>query len=172
MSAIFSYYPAKDFVGRGVIFDDSMQIVQEVRPPNTMIPFNMHEFYVLDNGATAMHIVQRVELADVAHLNLENQFEGMTAGLVANMGTAFSRNYRCLKQLLTKLMFAGIQEVDLHSGEAVFSWWASDHINLNTSTFPPRHLDGPYPNGWDWLYVFPAEFLREAMELTMAFLVI
>lgn len=104
MSAVFSHYPAKDFVGRGVIFDDSMQIVQEVRPPNTMIPFNMHEFYVLNNGATAMHIVQRVELADIAHLKLEKQFEGMTAGLVANMGTASFQNYRTLRQLLTNLM--------------------------------------------------------------------
>ncbi|KAI5356761.1 putative arylsulfotransferase [Septoria linicola] len=92
----------------------------------------MHEFYVLGSGATAMHIVQRVELADVAHLQLEERFEGMTAGLVANMG---------------------IREVDLHTGEAVFSWWASDHINLNTSTYPPRNLDGPYPNGWDWLHL-------------------
>lgn len=126
VSAILSFYHGVDPVGRAVIFDDSLNLVQTVRTPHNMVPFNMHEFHVINEGRSALHIVQKTELADVTGLEL-----GVAkAGLVVNMG---------------------IREVDLETGEELFIWWAQDHIGLNASYFPSYKLSGPYPDGWDWL---------------------
>ena len=92
----------------------------------------MHEFNVLDDGQTAVHIVQRTELADITHLP---DVPNVDTGLVVHLG---------------------IREFDLATSQDKFMWWTSDHINLNASGFPPRNLNGPWPNGWDYMCVCPA----------------
>ncbi|EME38173.1 hypothetical protein DOTSEDRAFT_57685 [Dothistroma septosporum NZE10] len=128
LSAIVTHWPSVDPIGHGIILDGSMQIKQRLDTPNTLTPFNMHEFNVLDDGKTGMHIVQKVEVADVSHLDAN----GQQSGLVINMG---------------------IREFDLHTNKTIFMWWAQDYVNLNASSFPPRFLNGPFPNGWDWLHL-------------------
>lgn len=127
LSSILSFYPAVDAVGHGVILDSSMQIRQRLHTPHTLVPFNMHEFAVMNDGKTAMHIVQKVELADMSHLSTVN---GAKSGLVVNMG---------------------IREFEVETGRDMFIWWAQDHMNLDASVYAPRHINGPYPNGWDWM---------------------
>lgn len=126
ISAILSMYPSVDPVGRAVIFDDSLSLVQTVHTPYNLVPFNMHEFHVIDGGRSALHIVQKTELGDISHLGMGKA----KAGLVVNMG---------------------IREVDLHTGKVNFLWWAQDHINLNASFHPKYKIQGPYPDGWDWM---------------------
>lgn len=131
LSAILSFYPDVDPIGHAIILDSSMQIQKRVHTPNTMVPFNMHEFMVIDDGKKAMHVVQKVELADVWYLGEHlREFKGLRSGLVINMG---------------------IREFDLRTGETDFIWWAQDHIDLTASSYAPRSLNGPYPNGWDWM---------------------
>lgn len=130
LSAILTPYPSVDSVGHAIILDDSFQLVQTVDTPKNLPPFNMHEFNVLDEGKTAIHIVQRTELADIEHLpDVPNNAK---TGLVVNMG---------------------IRELDLATSQDKFMWLTSDHINLNASGFAPRNLNGPWPNGWDYMCV-------------------
>lgn len=127
LSAILTPYHPKDPSGHAIVLDSSMEITQRHDTPNALVPFNMHEFLVIGNGKTAMHIVQKSQLMDIAHLP---ESRGLKTGLVVDMG---------------------IREFDLITGETIFQWWAGDHINLNASTFPVRSLNGPFPNAWDWM---------------------
>ncbi|KAK4505517.1 hypothetical protein PRZ48_003480 [Zasmidium cellare] len=129
LSAILTPYHPKDPTGHAIIFDSSMQITQRHHTPNALVPFNMHEFNVIHNGKTAMHIIQKSQLMDVSHLK-DNP--GIKSGLVVDMG---------------------IREFDLVTGETTFKWWAGDHVNLNASTYPVRNLNGPFPNAWDWIHL-------------------
>ena len=88
----------QDPVGFAVVLDQHLMITKRVNSPPHMVPFNMHEFNVLDGGKSALMIIQHVELSDVLELDIP----GLNAGMVLNQA---------------------IREVDLKTGEPLFTWW-------------------------------------------------
>ena len=126
LSAILTFFRGVDNIGHAIVLDDSMEIVERYRTPNTLVPFNMHEFKVIHDGTRALHIVQRTVLADVTDVEATT----MTAGLVTNMG---------------------IREFDLMTDETIFEYWLHEDVPYSHSNVPVTRLNGPYPESWDWM---------------------
>ena len=108
--------------GHSIIMDESYNITARVFAPKAMLKFNMHEFNVLDEGETALHILGQPEYRDVSELNV-----GQDAGWVSNMG---------------------IREVDTMTGDTKLEWWVLHHVSLRASVFNVTGLNGPHPASW------------------------
>lgn len=118
-----------DRLGSGIILDNGMSVQQKHDTIPVAYPFNMHEFKVLSGGQSALHILQKFELADTRNLTAGK----LAVGFVCNMG---------------------FREFDLTTGQTKFEWWAGKDIPVaSTRIAASNTLAGPFPQCFDWLYV-------------------
>ena len=119
-------YGSGNSTGYGYLLNASYDLETRVKAPKAVDTFNMQEFLVVDNGKSALSIVDRPEYVDVSTV------EGVwrDAGYVDNMG---------------------FQEVDVATGETKFIWWALDHVPLTESEAEFGAIDGPPPSAWNFL---------------------
>ena len=123
LSAILYTY-GNDTKGHGFIMNSSFSMTETIYAPKTIAIFNMHELNIIEEGRTALHIIQKADFVDVSELGL-----GQDAGWVANIG---------------------FREVDMVTGKTKFEWWAVDHVLLEASSVAVN-IQRPYPNAWNFL---------------------
>lgn len=108
--------------------DSSYNISHSVTVKKTERNMNMHELQITKGGKTAMHIMHKSDWSDLSELSEFGVKE--EAGWVFNIG---------------------FREVEIDTGKVLFEWWAMDHVPLHTSSVEITGLEGPPPNGWNWL---------------------
>lgn len=107
LSAILTtYIGTSDSKGHGIILDSSYNITKPVYAPPDSTAFDMHEFILLGNGKTAVHLLQKPR----------NEKALLPAG------DARSGWY----------MDNGFREVDIATGDTIFEWWAGHDGRLGT----------------------------------------
>lgn len=127
LSAILTHSNGIDPTGRAVILNDALQVAAVHQVPAMYAPFNMHEFKVIENGAKALQLITRTDVADIRDVSDTE----LKAGLIVNMAA---------------------REVDLATDETTFEWWVHPTIGLNESNAENvKRFRGPFPDGWDWL---------------------
>lgn len=111
-----------------MILDNSLTIVGNHTVSSIMHLYNMHEFNPINGGESALFITIRTIPMDLT--GLVNETKEDPSGLVQDLG---------------------FSEVILATGDTRFEWWAADHIPLSMSSRPTGDLQGPWPNGWNWM---------------------
>ena len=114
-------------IRHGILLDSSYNITGNVTAPEANPDFNMHELNVLDNGRTALHLMDRSVRVDVAELDLDGMKEGW-------------------------ILDTGFRELNVATGETEFEWWASEHVSVSESKVKAQDLDQPYPFSWNWFH--------------------
>jgi hypothetical protein len=97
---------------KGVIMDNSYQVVKTVRANDGKDNINMHEFHVLAGENRALVITMRSQPANESNLNV---------GL-----DQIVKNY-------------GFQEVDIDTGKTLFKWSCLDHVPVSDSYITRAH---------------------------------
>jgi hypothetical protein len=117
----------EDSIGHGIIMDNSYKVVKEILPPPETPGFNMHELSLVDNGTAAVYFTFRPEYVNISDITDQTRSHGW-------------------------IMNMGIREVDLRDGQTTFEWWAYPDVSLRESNVAVEHLNGPYPQGWNWFH--------------------
>ena len=128
-SAILTpYRDAHDPQGHGIIMDKSFSEVGEIRVPPTEHNINMHELNLVDNGAKVLHIAH-----EPASMNLSQLQPGLEAGWILDIG---------------------FREVDMHTGQPTFEWWAyrGGHVDPITDSKVPFKGGESRPQAWNWFH--------------------
>ena len=112
--------------GQGIIMDSSYTVVNNISVPKLIRNFNMHEFKLIHDGKSALHILFRPEYVELD----KTLGSGQETGWILNMG---------------------FQEVDTDTGEVHFQWWAYPEVQPQESKVEIYDLDGPPPKAWNWL---------------------
>lgn len=123
--------------------DSSYQVIDEVSAERTENGMNMHEFNLVDNGQSALHMTHRPEYVSTAEITNQSS----SRGYIINMG---------------------FREVDIRTGETKFQWWAHPEVSLAESSTARHSLNGPYPQGWNWFHGNSADKNSEGDYLVSA----
>lgn len=113
--------------GAGLILDSSLNVSHEVRSMRGSGIEDMHEFNVIENGKRALMIT---------HQSHYRQF---------SRGNGYSS-----RGPLRSIGNPGFVEVDVETGEAIFEWWAIDHILPIDSV---HQIPDKPETTWDWLHL-------------------
>ena len=115
--------------GHGVILDPGYNIVDTVNSGDDQPLLDQHEFFLQDNGTSALITIYK-----------QIPFDGATSGFPN----------------VTWLQIGIFQEIDLASGNVTFQWQSIDHVGVNESYVLPGTTDisgnGLTENtAWDYL---------------------
>jgi hypothetical protein len=114
--------------GHSVILDSSYRTVAEVHTGNGRAPGDLREFKVLPGGKTALQTLDQPYAGDLTTYNL-------TGGQGWLMDGVF-------------------QEIDIASGDVLFEWRASEHVDPADSYLPPTGTAGTSPLvAWDFFHI-------------------
>jgi hypothetical protein len=97
--------------GHGIIMDNTYRIVQSVEPGGATLSSDMHEFYVLPGGKSALMTIYKQTPYDLSAFNIANGVGYIQEGI--------------------------FQEVDVETGAVMFEWRSLDHIDPSESFVPP-----------------------------------
>ena len=118
--------------GLGLILDNTLNIVHCVQSQGSQLPLDMHEFNVVDNGASALISIYQPQQADLSA-------DGIASGLGWILDCWF-------------------QDIDLRTNEVLFEWSALGHVSPSHSTVAPNStqasgtgLDPTLP--WDYFHI-------------------
>ncbi|KAF7192949.1 hypothetical protein HII31_05760 [Pseudocercospora fuligena] len=116
---------------RAIILNSSLQINSsyQIAPELKDAVLNMHEFNPVNDGKSALHIIQRSIEKDVTTVKHDT---GEKIGRIVDNGFA---------------------EIDLSTRKVLFEWWASDHIALSDSSGVVAGLSQKPPRGWNWIHL-------------------
>ncbi|KAK2767468.1 hypothetical protein FQN54_003624 [Arachnomyces sp. PD_36] len=112
--------------GVGWIMDNHFELRKTVHMREMIPSFNMHEFNILDNGRTALVVTK------------DDGFQPISSGS---------------KKIKVKISDNGFQEIDILTGEVLFSWDAMDHIPLSEAVVPPKSFDLENAPPWDFVHL-------------------
>lgn len=99
--------------GTGLILNEHYEQETAVNLTTIINEVNVHEFNILDGGKTALAAIYRTEVVDLASLGMPGEIRDVTVG--------------------------GFQEIDLSTGEVLFSWDSFSYIPLAESTYKVPH---------------------------------
>lgn len=117
--------------GHYLIMDQNYNVVQTVEAGNDAIAGDQHEFRLIDDGEAALITVYQPKPFDLTRINIKGQ------GWVQD---------------------GVFQEINVTSGQVLFSWSALEHLDPYTSYVYPKGSDvagdGLSPNTpWDWVHI-------------------
>ncbi|KAF2206807.1 hypothetical protein CERZMDRAFT_52356, partial [Cercospora zeae-maydis SCOH1-5] len=116
---------------RAVILNDSLQISSTYEPrSDSGMSLNMHEFNIIHNGKTVLHLTKRSIERDITDIK-QSSTSSSTGRIVDN----------------------GFLEVDLATKNVLFEWWAADHVSLTDSSGVVSGLTQKAPQGWNWIHM-------------------
>ena len=111
--------------GASLILDSSYNIVDNIVDDIGRGTLNMHEFNVVGNGQSALHIISQARFIDGTRTSDQERTGWITDG--------------------------GFRDYDIDGRKTTFSWWASEHINSSEATTPTPTWIGTQDNTWDWM---------------------
>ncbi|GIZ47263.1 hypothetical protein CKM354_001036000 [Cercospora kikuchii] len=128
---LYSQTPKGIESSKAIVMDDSLQVssTYELGSESGM-SLNMHEFNVIDNGKTVLHLTKRSIERDITGVK-QSSTSSQTGRIVDN----------------------GFVEVDLASKKILFEWWAADHVPLTDSSGVVSGLTQKAPQGWNWIHM-------------------
>ncbi|KAM3417207.1 hypothetical protein BST61_g5467 [Cercospora zeina] len=128
---LYSQSPKGIESSRAVILDDSFQVSSTYElSSDSGMSLNMHEFNIIDNGKTVLHLSKR---------SIERDITGVKQSSTSSPAGRIVDN--------------GFVEVDLATKNVVFQWWAADHIPLTDSSGVVSGLTQKAPQGWNWIHM-------------------
>lgn len=118
--------------GHAVIFDQDYKIVKTIGTGADEVPADQHEFRLLDGGKTALLTAYGQKTWDLSSIGIKTELGWIQDSI--------------------------FQEVDVATGSVLFSWSASDHVNIHDGYVKLKGSDisgdGLTPHSaWDFLYV-------------------
>jgi hypothetical protein len=118
--------------GHGLIMDNKYRIVRSVEPGGATLASDMHEFYVLPGGRSALMTIYKPSPYDLSAFGVTNGVGYIQEGI--------------------------FQEVDIESGAVIFEWRSLDHIDPSESFVPPdtTEISGDgltKETPWDYIHI-------------------
>lgn len=122
-------------MGMGMIFNSDYRAVTSVQTGNDALPADMHEFQLLDDGHggnTAILSSYRTIEYDMSYFNITTGQGWLSEGL--------------------------FQEVDVKTGEVLFEWYSTNHVDPSATIIPINGTDvsgdglTPY-TGFDYFHI-------------------
>lgn len=116
--------------GRAVIIDNNYTAVKTVKTGGSLPPTDQHEFNMLNGGKTAL-------ITSYGPVQYDLSSENITGG----QGWLLSPHF---------------QEIDVATGDVLFTWTAADHVPITDSMVAPGSSDvsgdgKSYSTAWDYL---------------------
>jgi hypothetical protein len=102
-------------IGQGVIVDSNYRVVATVQTGGNVEPADMHEFQLLNNGETAILSSYQIVPYDLSHFNITTGLGWLSEGI--------------------------FQEVNVTSGEVLFEWFSTNHVDPSESQITPNSTD-------------------------------
>jgi hypothetical protein len=118
--------------GHGIIMDKHYRIVQSVEPGSYQASSDMHEFFVLPNGKTALMTQYLRSVHDLCKFDICNGLGYINQG--------------------------AFQEVEVETGKVLFEWRSLNHVDPSESYVGPSSTeisgDGDEPGSpWDYFHI-------------------
>ena len=122
-------------VGNGIIVDTNYKVVASVQTGNSLTPADQHEFQLTPDGETALLTSYQTipfDLSAPQYGNVTNQQGWLQQGV--------------------------FQEVNVTTGEVLFEWFSSNHVDIRDSRVAPKSSDvsgdGYTPHSaWDYFHI-------------------
>lgn len=102
-------------VGQGLIIDNNYKVVASVNTGNNVMPSDMHEFQLLNNGESAILTSYQVIPYDLSGFNITSGQGWLLEGV--------------------------FQEVHVTTGEVLFEWFSSQHVDPSATDIVPNTTD-------------------------------
>ncbi|KAK4937614.1 hypothetical protein LTR66_015173, partial [Elasticomyces elasticus] len=102
-------------VGQGLIINSDYKVVATVNTGGNAAPSDMHEFQLLNNGESAVLTAFQVVQCDLSSFNITTVQGWLSEGV--------------------------FQEVNVTSGEVLFEWYSSNHVDPSETQVLPNSSD-------------------------------
>ncbi|KAI5268156.1 hypothetical protein E4T47_07852 [Aureobasidium subglaciale] len=102
-------------IGQGVIVDDDYRVVATVQTGGSAQPVDMHEFQLLNEGETAIISAYQIIPFDLSYFNITTGLGWLSEGV--------------------------FQEVNVTTGEVLFEWFSTNHVDPSESQITPNTTD-------------------------------
>lgn len=102
-------------IGQGVIVDQNYKVVATVQTGGNAEPVDMHEFQLLNDGETAIVSAYQIVPFDLSYFNITTGLGWLSEGV--------------------------FQEVNVTTGEVLFEWFSSNHVDPSESQITPNSTD-------------------------------
>lgn len=119
-------------IGQALILDSNYRVIDSVQTGGVAQPADMHEFQLLNNGTTAL-------------VNFYQSIPYDLSGYGISNGLGW-------------LLECGFQEINVTSGEVLFEWWSTNHVDPSASDVKvgSESLAGDgltASTGWDYFHM-------------------
>ncbi|THV85390.1 hypothetical protein D6D02_08023 [Aureobasidium pullulans] len=102
-------------IGQGVIVDSDYKVVATVQTGGNTEPADMHEFQLLNDGDTAILSAYQIVPFDLSYFNITTGLGWLSEGV--------------------------FQEVNVTTGEVLFEWFSTNHVDPSESQITPNSTD-------------------------------
>jgi len=102
-------------IGQGVIVDQNYKVVATVQTGGNAEPVDMHEFQLLNDGETAIVSAYQIVPFDLSYFNITTGLGWLSEGV--------------------------FQEVNVTTGEVLFEWFSTNHVDPSESQITPNSTD-------------------------------
>jgi hypothetical protein len=102
-------------IGQGVIVDQNYKVVATVQTGGNVEPVDMHEFQLLNDSETAILSSYQIVPFDLSYFNITSGLGWLSEGV--------------------------FQEVNITTGEVLFEWFSTNHVDPSESQITPNSTD-------------------------------
>jgi len=102
-------------IGQGVVVDQNYKVVATVQTGGNAEPVDMHEFQLLHDGETAIVSAYQIVPSDLSYFNITTGLGWLSEGV--------------------------FQEVNVTTGEVLFEWFSTNHVDPSESQITPHSTD-------------------------------
>jgi hypothetical protein len=102
-------------IGQGVIVDQNYKVVATAQTGGNVEPVDMHEFQLLNDGETAILSSYQIIPFDLSYFNITTGLGWLSEGV--------------------------FQEVNVTTGEVLFEWFSTNHVDPSESQITPNSTD-------------------------------
>ncbi|KAG9557368.1 hypothetical protein KCU61_g2698, partial [Aureobasidium melanogenum] len=102
-------------IGQSMIVDQNYKVVATAQTGGNVEPVDMHEFQLLNNGETAIVSSYQIVPYDLSYFNITTGLGWLSEGV--------------------------FQEVNVTTGEVLFEWFSTNHVDPSASQITPNSTD-------------------------------
>ncbi|KAH0042657.1 hypothetical protein KCU96_g2819, partial [Aureobasidium melanogenum] len=102
-------------IGQSIIVDQNYKVVATAQTGGNVEPVDMHEFQLLNNGETAIVSSYQIVPFDLSYFNITTGLGWLSEGV--------------------------FQEVNVTTGEVLFEWFSTNHVDPSASQITPNSTD-------------------------------
>ncbi|KAH0022195.1 hypothetical protein KCU78_g5845, partial [Aureobasidium melanogenum] len=102
-------------IGQSIVVDQNYKVVATAQTGGNVEPVDMHEFQLLNNGETAIVSSYQIVPYDLSYFNITTGLGWLSEGV--------------------------FQEVNVTTGEVLFEWFSTNHVDPSASQITPNSTD-------------------------------